>query len=52
MLGRAKVPLLDVAAAGRLRGWWPLQGALEGQLEMALEWIAAGEVDGGVSMGV
>jgi hypothetical protein len=33
---------MEVAAAGRLRGTWPLQGALEGQLEMVLEWIDAG----------
>ncbi|KIZ00093.1 hypothetical protein MNEG_7870 [Monoraphidium neglectum] len=44
-LGRVKVPLMEVAAAGRLRGSWPLQGALEGQLEMVLEWIDAGEAD-------
>lgn len=44
-LGRVKVPLMDVAAAGRLRGAWPLQGALEGQLEMVCEWIDAGMVE-------
>ncbi|GBF93842.1 hypothetical protein Rsub_06841 [Raphidocelis subcapitata] len=44
-LGRVKVPLAEVAAAGRLRGSWPLQGALEGQLEMALEWIDAGALE-------
>lgn len=46
VLGRVKVPLMEAAAAGRLRGAWPLQGALEGQLEMALEWIEAGSLDG------
>jgi hypothetical protein len=44
-LGRVKVPLSEVAAAGRLRGSWPLQGALEGQLEMVLEWIDAGALE-------
>jgi hypothetical protein len=44
-LGRVKVPLLEVAAAGRLRGLWPLQGALEGQLELILDWIDAGDLE-------
>lgn len=44
VLGRVKIDLLPVAAAGRVRGKWPLQGALSGQLEMALEWIDAGDL--------
>jgi hypothetical protein len=41
VLGRVKVPALEVAASGRLRGAWPLQGALMGELELALQWIPA-----------
>lgn len=41
VLGRVKVPVSDVAAAGRLRSFWPLQGALMGELEMVLQWIPA-----------
>eukprot|EP00879_Flechtneria_rotunda_P002198 GHRR01002384.1.p1 GENE.GHRR01002384.1~~GHRR01002384.1.p1 ORF type:complete len:790 (+),score=300.17 GHRR01002384.1:1478-3847(+) len=45
VLGRVKVPVLDVAAAGRIRDSWPLQGALMGELEMALQWIPASLVE-------
>lgn len=45
VLGRVKVPLADVAAAGRLRARWPLQGAPQGQLELVCEWIDAGLVE-------
>lgn len=36
---------MDAVRAGRLRGSWPLQGALQGQLELALDWIDAGLVE-------
>uniref|UniRef100_A0A383W4N2 C2 domain-containing protein n=1 Tax=Tetradesmus obliquus TaxID=3088 RepID=A0A383W4N2_TETOB len=39
VLGRVKVPVMDVAAAGRVRSSWPLQGAMMGELEMILQWI-------------
>eukprot|EP00882_Tetradesmus_deserticola_P000469 GHRQ01000515.1.p1 GENE.GHRQ01000515.1~~GHRQ01000515.1.p1 ORF type:complete len:388 (+),score=145.62 GHRQ01000515.1:58-1164(+) len=39
VLGRVKVPVLDVAAAGRVRSSWPLQGAMMGELEMIVNWI-------------
>ncbi|KAF6259938.1 hypothetical protein COO60DRAFT_1700585 [Scenedesmus sp. NREL 46B-D3] len=39
VLGRVKVPVMDVAAAGRVRSSWPLQGAMMGELELILQWI-------------
>jgi hypothetical protein len=36
---------MDVAAAGRLRSSWPLQGALMGELEMVLQWVPAHLMD-------
>ncbi|WIA41914.1 hypothetical protein OEZ86_009229 [Tetradesmus obliquus] len=45
VLGRVKVPVVDVAAAGRVRSSWPLQGAMMGELEMILQWIPQHLVD-------
>eukprot|EP00775_Hariotina_reticulata_P004857 gene4857-5102_t len=45
VLGRVKVPVMDVAAAGRIRNSWPLQGALMGELEMVLQWVPAHLMD-------
>jgi hypothetical protein len=39
VLGRVKVPVMDVAASGRMRSSWPLQGAMMGEVEMILQWI-------------
>ncbi|KAF8058352.1 aidA [Scenedesmus sp. PABB004] len=41
VLGRVKVPVLDVASAGRIAASWPLQGALLGELELVLQWLPA-----------
>jgi hypothetical protein len=41
VLGRVKVEVGDVAAAGRLRRGYPLQGALMGHLELSMQWIPA-----------
>lgn len=41
VMGRVKVPVFEVASAGRLHSSWTLQGAMMGEIEMILQWIPA-----------
>jgi hypothetical protein len=41
VMGRVKVPVMEVAAAGRLHSSYSLQGAMMGELELITQWIPA-----------
>lgn len=45
VMGRVKVPVFEVASAGRVHERYALQGAMMGELELILQWVPANLVD-------